>query len=97
MCAKELTHNDVICKCCGYILNEGEYRKQQDEYKEQKELLERIIRRHELYVELPDSPENLTHEQLRDILSFQFMVECDMNTSIDFNPNGRINYHNHDD
>lgn len=88
MCGEPVSHYDEFCKVCDYALD----RKITSERKKQ---LKHLIESKELYVTLPAPLKEMSNAQIKDTLSFQHMVEADMNTSTDFNPDGKSNYHCH--
>ena len=88
MCGEPVSHYDEYCKVCDYALD----RKITNE---RKKLLKQLIVSNSLFVKLPAPINQMTNDQIKEILSFQHMVEADMNTSTDFNPDGKSNYHHH--
>lgn len=90
MCGEPTKHDRVDCECCGYIFDLKEFAEAQSK-------LKYLIDRRRLYVKLPAPFEEMNYEQIRSTFSFQQMVEADMYTSSDFNPDGSCDYHSYSD
>ena len=88
MCGTNVSHSDTYCKICDYALDRKTIR-------EQKNRLKSIFADRGLYVSLPAPIEEMSNAQICETLALQHMVEADMNTSTDYNPNGDIDYHKH--
>lgn len=88
VCGAQHDGSRWFCSRCDFVFDEAEFRCQ-------RETLRRIEELHELYVILPAPIDDMTPSQIFETLSFQRMVESDMNTSTDFNPDGRMDYHSH--
>lgn len=88
VCGTSVSHSDAYCKVCDYVLDRKTMR-------EQKNRLKSIIADQGLYVSLPAPIEEMSNAQIYEALALQQMVEADMNTSLDYNPDGDIDCHKH--
>lgn len=88
MCGTSVSHSDIYCKVCDYVLD-------RKAISAQRNLLKSIIACRGLYVSLPAPIKEMSNAQICEVLALQQMVEADMNTSADYNPDGDIDYHKH--